>query len=195
MNALLLAAAAPASVPTSAPVTQWPLRILLVLLVLAVIALVLAGMRAGWRRRARGQEDVIAPDLPPEMLADVAVGPVGGIFVGSTNHGDWLDRIVVHDLGVRSRAVAEIGPSGVALRREGARDVFIPASGVRGAEFARGIAGKAYERDGVLVITWDLGGRLVDTGFRADVAGDQRRLRDAILGLVAEQGRAGEGIR
>jgi hypothetical protein len=195
MIALLLTAAAPTSVPSSAPVTQWPLRILLVLLMLAVIALVLAGMRAGWRRRARGQGDVIAPDLPAEVLADVVVGPVGGVYVGSTNHGDWLDRIVVHDLGVRSRAVAEIGSSGVALRREGARDVFIPASGVRGAEFARGIAGKAYERDGVLVITWDLGGRLVDTGFRADVAGDQRRLRDAILGLVAEQGRAGEGIR
>jgi hypothetical protein len=195
MNALLLAASALTSVPTSAPVTQWPLRILLVLLVLAVIALVLAGMRAGWRRRARGQGDVIAPELPPEVLPDIVVGPVGGVFVGSTNHGDWLDRIVVHDLGVRSRAVAEIGSSGVALRREGARDVFIPASGVHGAEFARGIAGKAYERDGVLVITWDLGGRLVDTGFRADVAGDQRRLRDATLGLLAEQGRAGEGIR
>jgi hypothetical protein len=48
MNALLLAASALTSEPTSAPVTQWPLRILLVLLVLAVIALVLAGMRAGW---------------------------------------------------------------------------------------------------------------------------------------------------
>jgi hypothetical protein len=60
---------------------------------------------------------------------------------------------------------------------------------------ARGIAGKAYERDGVLIITWDLGGRLVDTGFRADVAEEQLVLRDAILGLMADQGRAGEGIR
>jgi hypothetical protein len=60
---------------------------------------------------------------------------------------------------------------------------------------ARGIAGKAYERDGVLIITWDLGGRLVDTGFRADVAEEQLTLRDAILGLMADQGRAGEGIR
>jgi hypothetical protein len=60
---------------------------------------------------------------------------------------------------------------------------------------ARGIAGKAYERDGVLIITWDLGGRLVDSGFRADVAEEQLILRDAILGLMADQGRAGEGIR
>ena len=47
MTALLLAAAD----PVSAPVTQWPLRILLVLVVVGVIALVLLGMRAGWRRR------------------------------------------------------------------------------------------------------------------------------------------------
>jgi hypothetical protein len=184
-----------ATEPTSAPVTQWPLRILLVLLVLGVIALVLFGMRSGWRRRARGQSDVPAPLLPPEALADVAAGPASGVFLGSTRQGDWLDRIVVHDLGVRSRATAEVAPSGLALRREGARDVFIPSESLRGASLARGIAGKAYERDGVLVITWDLGGRLVDTGFRADVAEEQRALRDAILGLVADQGPAEEGIR
>ena len=181
--------------PVSAPVTQWPMRILLVLLVLGVIALVLLGMRSGWLRRARAQSDIAEPQLPPDVLADAVTEPVGGVFLGSTHHGDWLDRIVVHDLGVRSRATAEVGPAGVALRREGARDVYIPVACVRGTGMARGIAGKAYERDGVLIITWDLGGRLVDTGFRADVAEEQRTLRDAILGLMADQGRAEEGIR
>jgi hypothetical protein len=184
-----------AAEPVSAPVTQWPMRILLVLVVLGVIALVLLGMRAGWLRRARAQSDIAEPLLPPDVLADPTTEPVGGVFLGSTQHGDWLDRIVVHDLGVRSRATAEVGAAGVALRREGARDVFIPGECVRGAGMARGIAGKAYERDGVLIITWDLGGRLVDTGFRADVAEEQLILRDAILGLMADQGRAGEGIR
>lgn len=184
-----------ASAPASAPVTQWPLRILLVFLVIAVIALVLLAMRAGWRRRARLQVDVAEPPLPPDTVAESVCGPVGGIFVGSTSHGDWLDRIVVHDLGVRSRASVEVGREGVAVRRQGARDLLIPAASVRGAEMARGIAGKAYERDGVLVVTWDLGGRLMDTGIRADAADEQRALREAILGLVVEQGRAEEGIR
>lgn len=184
-----------ASAPASAPVTQWPLRILLVLVVFALIALVLVAMRAGWRRRARLQVDVAEPLLPPDTMGEPAFGRVTGVFVGSTSHGDWLDRIVVHDLGVRSRASAEVGREGVAVRRQGARDVLIPAACVRAAGMARGIAGKAYERDGVLVITWDLGGRLVDTGFRADDAEEQRALREAILGLMAEQGRAGEGIR
>lgn len=195
MTAGILAAGFLAAEPESAPVTQWPLRILLVLVMVGVIALVLLGMRAGWRRRAGRQADVAEPALPPAFLPDRTVGPVSGVFLGSTHHGDWLDRIVVHDLGVRSRAIAEVGLSGIALRREGARDVFIPAAAVRGAGMARGIAGKAYERDGVLVVTWDLGGRLVDTGFRADAAEEQRVLLDAILGTEAEQGRAGEGIR
>ena len=184
-----------AAQPSSAPVTQWPLRIALVLVVVAVIALVLLGMRAGWRRRARGQADLPAPALPPPAPFASTVAPVAGVFLGSTTHGDWLDRIVVHDLGVRSRATAEVGSPGIALRRQGARDVFIPAEALREAHAGRGIAGKAYERDGVLVITWELGGRLVDTGFRADVGEEQGELLEAILGLATEHGRAGEGRR
>lgn len=184
-----------ASEPASAPVTQWPLRIALVLVVFAIIAVVLLGMRAGWRRRARTQADVPEPLLPPEEMDDVVAGPVGGVFLGTTHHGDWLDRVVVHDLGVRSRATAEVGSEGVAIRREGARDVFVPVDSVRDATLARGIAGKAYERDGVLVITWDLGGRLVDTGFRADVAEEQRALLQAILGPAPDREEAGEDLR
>ncbi len=177
-----------AAEPTSAPVTQWPLRILLVLVVFGVIALVLLGMRRGWLRRARSQEDLPEPPMPggnPEG--------VSGVFLGSTSHGDWLDRVVVHDLGVRSRVRAQVLPEGVALWREGARDLLIPTASLRGAGMARGIAGKAYERDGVLVITWDLGGRLIDTGLRADVAEDQHTLLESVL--AAQQGRAGEGMR
>ena len=185
-----------AAEPTSAPVTQWPLRALLVLIVLGVIALVLLGMRRGWRRRAHSQGDYPEPPMPASWPEDAsATACVPGVFLGTTTHGDWLDRIVVHDLGVRSRAMIAVSPVGVTLLREGALDLLIPAASLHGAGLARGIAGKAYERDGVLVITWDLGGRLIDTGLRADAAEDQRILLDAILGLVAEQGRAGEVSR
>ena len=184
-----------AAEPTSAPVTQWPLRILLVLVVVGVIALVLLGMRRGWLRRARSQEDLPAPPMPDAAseVSGSASEAITGVFLGSTSHGDWLDRIVVHDLGVRSRVRVQVLPEGVALWREGARDLLIPTASLRGAGMARGIAGKAYERDGVLVITWDLGGRLIDTGLRADVAEDQRTLLESVL--AAEQGRAGEGMR
>ncbi|MFZ8910737.1 MAG: hypothetical protein ACO20A_08805 [Candidatus Nanopelagicales bacterium] len=175
-----------AAEPASVPVTQWPLRILLVLVVLAVIALVLVGMRRGWLRRARAQQDIPAPPLPAAAADDGTA--VAGVYVGSTLHGDWLDRVVVHDLGVRSRMRAQVTTEGVAIRREGARDLLIPAASLRGAGFGRGIAGKAYERDGVLVITWDLGGRLMDTGLRADVAEDQRQLLESVLAMHDDAG-------
>lgn len=191
MSLLSLAAAE----PVSAPVTQWPLRLLLVLVVIAVIALVLVGMRRGWQRRARSQSDIGAPPAAPAALASVDIGPVPGVYLGSTTHGDWLDRVVVHDLGVRSRADVDSGPEGLLMRRQGAPAVFIPAGLMRGVGTARGIAGKAYERGGVLIVTWELDGRLVDTGFRADVADEQRHLLDVISGLVTDQGLAGEGTR
>jgi len=191
MTVVIIAYAA----PSSAPVTQWPLRILLVLAVLGVIGLVLLAMRAGWRRRARLQAGIPAPSLPPDTLTDAEGDPVAGVFLGTTGHGDWLDRVVVHDLGVRSRALAQVGREGIALRRQGARDLLIPASQVRSAGLGRGIAGKAYERDGVLMVTWELGGRLVDTGFRADTAEGQRRLLDTIAGRWADAAMTGEEDR
>ena len=86
----------------SAPVTQWLLRLLLVGVVIALIALVLFGMRRGWR--ARGERQSALPAPPVEGLEQATLGPVPGVFVGSSSAGDWLDRIVVHYLGVRSRA-------------------------------------------------------------------------------------------
>lgn len=169
----------------SATVTQWPLRIALVMLMVALIAVVLLGMRRGWKARAARQSDVPAP--PADGLEQATLGPVPGVYVGSSSAGDWLDRIVVHDLGVRSRADLLAGPAGVLFERTGARDVFVARSALRGVRADRGIAGKAYERDGVLILTWELGGRLVDTGFRADVAAEQAEALTALQTLAADE--------
>jgi len=171
----------------SAPVTQWPLRLLLVGVVVAVILLVLLAMRRGWRNRARRQDDVAEPLASPPASWAPPSPPVRGLFLGSTSSGDWLDRIVVHDLGVRSRADLEVGAQGVLIRRAGARDVFIPRAALRTAQSQRGIAGKAFERDGVVVLTWDLGGRLIDTGFRADVAEEHEVVLDRVRELLVDE--------
>ncbi|MGI9196294.1 MAG: hypothetical protein ACR2KE_02420 [Candidatus Nanopelagicales bacterium] len=171
----------------SAPVTQWPLRLLLVGIVAAVIVAALAGMRRGWRNRAARQSGIPAPPTPPAALGDLVLPEVGGVYLATVISGDWLDRVVVHGLGVRSRAVLRAGPAGVLLLREGAPDLFVPRGSLRAVRTDRGIAGKAYERDGVLILTWDLGGRLVDTGFRADAADDQAAVHVALDSLVADE--------
>ena len=164
-----------------AEVTNWPLRILLVLVMLALIALALWGMRRGWQRRERSQADLPAPaDAVPADA--VLTDPVPGLFAGTGVNGDWMDRIVVHDLGVRSRGSLAWGPAGVWLAREGARSVFIPAGSIVGVRADRGVAGTVRSKDGMAVITWRLGDRVLDTGFRADAAADHASVLDGLMG-------------
>jgi hypothetical protein len=151
---------------------------------LALIALAVWAMRRGWRHRQRRQADVPAPaDAPP---ADALLGdPVDGLFAGTGVNGDWMDRIVVHDLGVRSRATVAWGPDGIWFDRQGARSVFIPAAAVVGVRTDRGVAGTVRSKDGMVVVTWRLGDRVVDTGFRADATADHATVLDGLVTTFA----------
>jgi hypothetical protein len=164
-----------------AQVTNWPLRIALVGIVVAVIGLVIWAMWRGWQNRLHRQGDIPAP-------AAVGEGPwqgrSAGLFLGSSRHGDWLDRIIVADLGIPSRADVMWGPQGVWCERVGARSVFIPRADIVSVRRDRGVAGMVREKDGVLVLTWRLGQTLIDTGFRADDPDAHHALLDGVVGLV-----------
>jgi hypothetical protein len=167
---------------TSAPVTAWPERLALTALVLGFIVLALYGMRAGWRGRARRQASIPAP--ASTLTARDGSAPRGvllqvpGRFIGTSIHGDWLDRVVVHDLGVPSPAVLLIHPEGLLLRRTGARDVAIPVADLDNAGFDSAVGGDVV--DGALIVTWRLGGHVLDTGFRPQATESYRALADAI---------------
>lgn len=189
----MIAAVVPASAPLAdyteqAQVTDWPARLVFVLILLALIGLALWGMRRGWRNRAARQADVPAPaDAAP---AGAVLGtPVAGQFAGTGVNGDWMNRIVVHDLGVRSRAALSYGPTGILLEREGARSVFIPADTVVGVRTDRGVAGTVTSKDGMIVVSWRLGDRVLDTGFRADSASDHADVLDGLMATFTSDAR------
>lgn len=152
--------------PRSAPVTQWTSRLLLVLVVLGVIVGATWLMWLGWRHRARRQADLPALPVPPADLGADLIGPLEGRYLGTTTAGDWLDRVVVHGLGVPSRCGVRVTTAGVQLERVGAPDVFIPSAQLSAARLDKGIAGQVYEDGGVLVLTWLLGSRTLDSGLR-----------------------------
>jgi hypothetical protein len=155
-----------------------------VVVMLALIALALWAMRRGWVHRQGRQADVPAPaDVPP--AGALLSPPVEGLFAGTGSHGDWMDRLVVHDLGVRSRATIAWGQEGIWLDRQGARSVFIPASDVVGIRTDRGVAGTVRSKDGMVVVTWRLGDRVVDTGFRADASTDHATVLDGLVATFA----------
>lgn len=145
-------------------------RLALTLLVLAVFLLGVWGMWLGWRRKAREQSARYAPfpqvpeadDLGQELAA------TDGVYVATTPHGRWQDRIVTRGVGMRGPATLRRYDGGVVVERHGARSFFIPASAITEVTTARKMAGKVMGTDGLLVITWRLGDELLDTGFRGD---------------------------
>ncbi len=151
----------------SARTTDLGARLLWVLILLALIALAYWLMWRAWRARAERQSDLpelpAIPATPGEPLAELT-----GRYHASTTAGDWLDRIAARDLGTRSLVELTLTEQGVVVRRPAATDFFIPAGALRGARLDKGIAGKVVPEGGLLVITWQLGDRLIDSGFRSE---------------------------
>lgn len=136
-----------------------------VLILVCVLGLVYVAMWRGWRGRGRSHdlpELVAVPavaDLPPPRLQ------AGARYFGTTVSGDWLDRVVARGLGARSTARLSLSAEGLDVVRL-AGSFRIPADALRGARHDQGIAGKVVPPHGLLVVTWQHGDFLLDTGFR-----------------------------
>ncbi|WP_322620360.1 PH-like domain-containing protein [Streptomyces acidicola] len=163
----------------SAEVTDWAARIGWVVGLLLFVALVYWLMREGWKWRGTLQGDLpelpTAPDDPGEPTLTMS-----GRYHGSTTAGQWLDRIVAHGLGTRSRAELTLTAAGLDVVRPGATDFFVPAAALREARLDKGIAGKVLTEGGLLVVTWEHGDRLIDSGFRSDRAAEHNAWVEAL---------------
>lgn len=149
----------------------------------ALIVLVLGLFALGWRGRRRRQQDVPRPRPLPEDLPEPHFQALGQ-YVVTTSAGDWLDRVALYGLGVKSNATAAVFPEGVLFARSGAEDLWIPAADMRGVRLERGMAGKFVEKDGLVIVTWQLGPKRVDTGFRNRSADEKTPLVHAITELL-----------
>jgi hypothetical protein len=137
-------------------------------------------MLKGWRSRQRRQGDLPPPPQPPERVAPVLVGAVPGLFVGTVFSGDWLDRVAVHSLSDRSAGFLAVAEDGVHVDREGLPELYLPWGVLHDAETGDKLAGKVMGRDGLLLLTWQLGNRLLTSAFRADDHSAHARLAGAV---------------
>lgn len=145
-----------------------------VVIVLVVFATILALMARGWRRRSRSQAGLYA-ELPavPADPGDVVLGPLTGVYIGSTVAGDWHDRIARPPLGHRSAATLTAHTRGLRLDLSDA-SVWIPREDLVEVRRASALANKTVPGGGILVARWRIattggdGHTVIDSGFRAD---------------------------
>ncbi|MDR7158777.1 hypothetical protein [Arthrobacter sp. BE255] len=159
-------------------------KLLTGVITVVIIAVVLLMIRAGWRNRLKRQADVEQlPEVPEAPGA--ALNTAEGQYVASTTAGDWLDRIAVHGLGIRTNATLAVYPHGVLFDRSGAPAVYIPAADLTAVRQDSGMAGKFVEKDGLLVLRWKLGTHELDTGFRTRRAADKTTLLESLQQLIS----------
>ncbi|MEU8586124.1 hypothetical protein AB0C59_03800 [Streptomyces sp. NPDC048664] len=167
----------------SAPVTDWPARIGWLVGIVLFVALVYWLMREGWKWRGTLQSDLPEPPDAPTEPGEATL-TMSGRYHGSTTAGQWLDRIVAHGLGTRSRVELTLTHAGLVVVRPGARDFFVPAARLREARLDKGIAGKVLTEGGLLVVTWELGDKLIDSGFRSDHAAEHNEWVDTLNQMI-----------
>ncbi|MGW2849325.1 PH-like domain-containing protein [Streptomyces sp. NPDC001108] len=177
----------------SAEVTDWSARISWVIALAVLIAFVYWLMRQGWKWRGSLQSDLPELSTTPEGFADdQPLLTLTGRYHASTTAGQWLDRIVAHGLGTRSRVELTLTRRGLDVVRPGAADFFVPAEALREARLDKGIAGKVLPEGGLLIITWAHGDKLIDSGFRSDHSAEHRAWVEAVnqLTITATEGAA-----
>jgi hypothetical protein len=159
-------------------VTEAPLW-LPVLVLFALLLLAYAGMWRGWRRRGRKHD--LPPLVPVPDAADLPPADLqaGARYFGTTVSGDWLDRVVARGLGPRSTCRLSLSEQGIDVVRL-AGPFRIPATALRGARHDQGIAGKVVPPHGVLVVTWQHGDLLLDTGFRLTEFDNRGKARSTV---------------
>ncbi|PPS74254.1 PH-like domain-containing protein [Streptomyces sp. MH60] len=167
----------------SAEVTDWAARVGWVVGLGLFVALVYWLMREGWKWRGTLQGDL--PQLPgtPDDPGPAKL-VLSGRYHGSTTAGQWLDRIVAHGLGTRSRVELTLTDAGLDVVRPGAADFFVPVAALREARLDKGIAGKVLTEGGLLVVTWAHGDKLIDSGFRSDHAAEHNAWVDTLNDMI-----------
>ncbi|WP_328559416.1 hypothetical protein [Streptomyces coelicoflavus] len=185
----------------SAEVTDWAARVGWVVGLGLFVALVYWLMREGWKWRGTLQSDLPALPSRPSPTTTLNGGgkpplpgmpdspgraklTMSGRYHGSTTAGQWLDRIVAHGLGTRSRVELTLTDAGLDVVRPGAADFFVPVAALREARLDKGIAGKVLTEGGLLVVTWAHGDKLIDSGFRSDHAAEHNEWVDTLNDMI-----------
>ena len=136
------------------------LTLLCVLALVAVVTLVVVTTRRRMRRTAQ-------PDLPapPQPLPVPVVPPMAGVALGTTTPGGWRDGGIHGVLGSRQSGELRVTCIGVDLP-----GLWLPTSALRRVRIDERFATKVMPGTGLLVFSWEAGGKEYESGFRGQAS-------------------------
>ncbi len=142
------------------------LRTLLVLVMIAIIFLIFRSMWRSWRRRVVKGEVIPSLSAVPATDAEALFSVSHATYLGTVTDDHWLDRVAAQGLGGRGPAAIRVLAHGLVVDRVGAQSHFIPGEAIAEVALAKGIAGRVYGHDSVVVVSWVWGSTLMHTGLR-----------------------------
>ncbi|MCI2239024.1 hypothetical protein MO973_29935 [Paenibacillus sp. TRM 82003] len=153
--------------------------------IILIVALLLLWrmMFTGYRGRALRQKTLPRPVGSKDWqgLRDA----VEGVYVSTTDAENSLDRIAAHGLGTRSAVAVGFVDEGVGFLRQGARSFVVPTADIVGVGHGPGMVGKWVGRgDGLVILRWRLGDRVVDTGVKPRHPAQGARFAEQVEELV-----------
>ena len=138
-------------------------------------------MSRSWRRRVASGADIPALAVAPIHKSIDAVSIDHATYLGTVTTQHWLDRVAARGLGHRGPASVVVEPEGLVIERVGTESLFIPQQAIVGVALERGLAGRVYGQDGVIVVTWTWGDVSLQTGIRIP---DEHGRTDVISALA-----------
>lgn len=160
-----------AQISEQAQVSNWPMRIFLTALTVLLIALLFALVARSWRRRATRQSNLgMLPAVPTAVAEELESGALATTemrYVGSATDANWNDKVAYAGLSNRGFAEVAVHELGVVIDRLAAGVLFIPRDVIVDVTLAKGVAGRAFGKEGVVDIRWRHGELLLDTGLRS----------------------------
>lgn len=149
-----------------------------------VIALVLWLMWRAWKVKMRAAQGLGLPEIP-EQLGERITG-FAGQYVVTTLANQQLERLAIPGLAFRGNAFVTVHPEGIAIVIAGGVEAFIAAYRVTGAGFGNWTIDRVVEENGMVLVSWEHGGKELDTWFRPASPVDGQRFVEAVQGLVKD---------
>lgn len=145
-------------------------------LLVALVFLIAWRVYVSVQRRKQEQQLLLPQPQPAAGGLDL-----GDVFYASTVFAQSpLSRVWAHRLGGRGKARLFVSEQGVSIERIGEPSLLIPKSELKEITRASATIDKGVERDGLMVLVWQLGPQTLMTNLRV-VNGEKRKEIEAAI--------------